>query len=368
MAETLVAEAQDTAPDPQPATPYLLPPEAYFSRDWYEREQRELFGRTWNLVGYETDVPNPGDHLPVHVGPTPVLVVRGHDGTLRAFVNMCRHRGMALTCEAGHTDGNVRCPYHGWEYTTEGTLVRIPQRAAQFGDVDTGAWGLVPVALGTWSGLVFVNPDPDAGPFDEWLGDLPAHMGPFDTSRLAEVCRLRVPVASNWKLYIENHVDVLHLWYLHDETLGMYDHTHFLHRQVGSHWVSEERLRPDAERQRGLPPIPGLPDDERDVLRANLIFPNVPTSSSESQWMTYQVVPTGPETCELDIRILAEPGAALDDEGLTQLLRVLRDEDGGAVEQIQRVLRSPHFEVGPLASAHEAPIITFQRHILAALS
>ena len=104
------------------------------------------------------------------------------------------------------------------------------------------------------------------------------------------------------------------------------------------------------------------------MLRANLIFPNVPTSSSETQWMTYQVVPTGPESSVLDIRVLAEPGTTLDDEGVEILLKVLRDEDGGAVEQIQRVLRSPHFEVGPLASAHEAPITTFQRHVLEHLS
>jgi hypothetical protein len=80
--------------------------------------------------------------------------------------------------------------------------------------------------------------------------------------------------------------------------------------------------------------------------------------------MTYQVLPIGPESSVLDIRVLAEPGATLDDGGVDLLLRVLRDEDGGAVEQIQRVLRSPHFAVGPLATAHEAPITTFQRHIL----
>ncbi|HKY65619.1 MAG TPA: SRPBCC family protein [Acidimicrobiales bacterium] len=140
--------------------------------------------------------------------------------------------------------------------------------------------------------------------------------------------------------------------------------TGLVHRQVGAHWVSEERLRPGADRLRGLRPVGDLPDDERDVLRANLIFPNVPTSSSESQWMTHQVVPTGPTTSELDIRVPAEPGAALGGEGVAQLLRVLRDEDGGAVEQIHRVLRSPHFEVGPLARAHAAPITAFQRPVL----
>ncbi len=78
-------------------------------------------------------------------------------------------------------------------------------------------------------------------------------------------------------------------------------------------------------------------------------------------------IPTGPASCELDIRVRAEPGAVLPPEGLQQLLQVLRDEDGFAVEQIQRVIRSPRFEVGPLASTHEAPITAFQRDVLAHL-
>jgi hypothetical protein len=113
-----------------------------------------------------------------------------------------------------------------------------------------------------------------------------------------------------------------------------------------------------------LPPISHIPDEERDVLRANLLFPNVPTSSSETLWMTYQVIPEGPAASTLDIRVRAEPGAEMDDEGVAQLLRVLRDEDAFAVEQIQAVLRSPRFEVGPLASSHEAPITAFQRDVL----
>ena len=351
---------------PTPPTRYLLPPEAYHDQAWYEREQRELFGRIWNLVAYEADLPEPGSHLPVQVGLDPVLLVRGEDDQVRAFVNMCRHRGMALTCGAG-TGTSIRCPYHGWEYGLDGSLGRIPQRASQFADLDPDEWGLVPLGVGTWDGMVFVNPDPGAVPFDVWLGAYRHRVGPHDTSQLVEILRLRVPVACNWKLYIENHVDVLHLWYLHGESLGMYDHTAFLHDKVGWHWVSEERLRPGGERSRGLPPIAHLPESEHDVLRANLIFPNVPTSSSATQTMTYQVVPTGPESCELDIRVRAEAGAELPPEGLQQLLQVLRDEDGFAVEQIQRVIRSPRFEVGPLASTHEAPITAFQRDVLAHL-
>jgi phenylpropionate dioxygenase-like ring-hydroxylating dioxygenase large terminal subunit len=360
-------DAIDTLRPPAEATEYLLPPEAYFDPSWYEHEQRELFGRTWNLVAYEADLPQPGDRVPVQVGLDPVLLVRGHDGVVRAFLNMCRHRGMALVCESG-SDATLRCGYHGWEYDTAGALVRVPQRAGQFPDLDQDRWGLVPVGAATWHGMVFVNPDGRAEPFATWLGAFADHVGPFDATKLVEVHRARVPIACNWKLYIENHVDVLHLWYLHDQSLGMYDHTRFRHSAVGLHWVSEERLRPGLSRTRGMPTIAHLPADELDVLRANLVFPNVPMSSTGSLAMTYQVLPTGPETCELDIRVRAEPGSALPSEGLEQLLQVVRDEDGFAVEQIQRVIRSPRFEVGPLARVHEAPITTFQRNVLAHLS
>jgi hypothetical protein len=103
------------------------------------------------------------------------------------------------------------------------------------------------------------QPRPGGEPFETWLGSYPQRVGPFDTTQLVEIFRLRVPVAANWKLYIENHVDVLHLWYLHHETLGMYDHTGFLHDKVGRHWVSEERLRPARSGRGACPASPTCP-------------------------------------------------------------------------------------------------------------
>ncbi len=117
------------------------------------------------------------------------------------------------------------------------------------------------------------------------------------------------------------------------------------------------------DRTRGLPgarPSEGA----RYLLRANLLFPNVPTSSSGTLTMTYQVIPDAPDRSVLDIRVRAEPGAEMSDEGAAAVLRVLRDEDGFAVEQVQRALASPRFRVGPLAREHEAPITAFQRAVL----
>lgn len=351
-----------------PEAQYLLPPSAYWDPEWYEREMRELFAKTWNLVAYRTDLAEPGDHLPVTVGNEPILLVHQDDGTIAAFVNMCRHRGMVMFCEAGRAD-RLRCMYHGWEYENTGTLVRIPQRRSQFPGVDTAEWGLIPVACGEWDGMIFVNPSRDAAPFADWLGDYPAHCGPFQLDRLVEVRRHQVDIACNWKLYIENHIDVLHLWYLHEDSLGMYDHRNFAHAAVGPHWVSSERLRPGAIRERTnmsehMRPISHLPAEERDVLRANLLFPNVPMSSSETLYMTYQVVPTGPTTSRLDIRVRAEPGSVLDDDGLAELCTVLVSEDATAVERIQDVIQSERFGVGPLAIEHERPITEFHEAIL----
>jgi phenylpropionate dioxygenase-like ring-hydroxylating dioxygenase large terminal subunit len=343
---------------------YQLPPEAYYDPDWYEREQRLLFGRNYNLVGYEVDIPDTGDFLVTTVGVEPIIVVRGQDSVIRGYINVCRHRGMVVASESGHTDGKLRCPYHGWEYGLDGALDRIPQRATQFPDVDVDQLGLFPVAVGTWAGMIFVHLDPNAEPLEQWLGDfvLDDRAGPYPWEKLVHVARIQIPLACNWKLYIENHIDIYHLWYLHADSLSMYDHHALTHWQAGNHWGCVEPLRGDRERTRlGMLPIEGVPEAERDLLRANLIFPNVPHTTAESNVMTYQVVPTGPETCYLDIRVLGEPGSELVSD--KDVLLVLRDEDGFACEQMQVAMKSSHFAVGPLAAEYEMPIHQFHNQL-----
>jgi len=343
---------------------YQLPPEAYFDPDWYAREQQLLFGRSYNLVGYEADIPEVGDYLTATVAGEPVVVVRGRDRAVRSYINVCRHRGIVIAAEAGHTDATLRCPYHGWEYGLDGRLERVPQRRTQFPDVDIDALGLIPLAVGTWAGMIFAHLDVDAEPLESWLDDfvLQDRAGPYPWDQLVEVTRINVPLACNWKLYIENHIDIYHLWYLHEESLSMYDHHALTHWQAGVHWGCVEPLRGDRERIRlGMLPITNVPESEHDLLRANLIFPNVPHTTSEATVTTYQVVPTGPETCYLDIRVLGEPGSQLADA--SELLRVLRDEDGFACEQMQVAMRSRHFAVGPLAAEHEMPIHQFHTQL-----
>jgi choline monooxygenase len=350
---------------------YRLPPDAYFDPAWYEREQRELFGRTWNLVGHVSEVPNAGDFVTAMVGADPVVVVRAPDGGLQGYLNVCRHRGMVIECApSGNCGNSLRCMYHGWEWNLAGALERIPQRKTQFPDVDANELGLLPVSVGVFNGFVFVHPDPaPQTSFAAWLGDYPLQCGDYPWDEMVEIGRARVPLACNWKLYIENHIDWLHLWYLHQDSLKQYEHHEARYATTGLHWYSAETLRPDESPYdpAGLRPIPGLPPQELRILRANLMFPNVPFAMMGSMVQSYQVVPTGPETCELDIRGYGAPGSVITDETRNQGLIVLRDEDGTACERMQIAMHSSRFAVGPLAIEHEKPIADFQRNLLSFL-
>jgi Rieske 2Fe-2S family protein len=428
-------------------------------------------------AGTTDDLAEPGAYVTCEAGTTPLLVLRGHDGQLRAFVNMCRHRGMALLEGCGVLAGNIECPYHAWKFDTAGRLRVIAQRAAEFPGVEPADWGLLPAAVietggliyahpddsavfgpagvvpadlatryllpaeayysqewyereiaeiflqhwalvgyaadvrtpgsstvgycgparitvtrdgagtlravrdgipdadrsacavATWKGLVFAHPDPDtAPPLEEWLAGFPSEefVGRLPLDDIEQVYRVQWDLACNWKLYIENHIDIYHLWYLHSESLGMNDHHALGNRWSGPHWQCDEPRKDGAEQRReSLPRMTGVDDEEARLTRANLIFPNVCWSSSSGNSVaTYQVIPTGPETCTLDLRIRAMPGSAMSDKDEAATKTILYDEDGFACEQMQRVVRAPQFQVGPLAQSYEQPIMDFHELLL----
>jgi Rieske 2Fe-2S family protein len=349
-------------------TRFLLSPDAYTSAAWFDREQRELFTRRWALVAHVEQLRDPGDWLAVNVGLAPVLLVRHPDGELRAFHNLCRHRGMVLLEGRGHTD-EIGCFYHGWRYDLGGELRVVPQRRAQFPDLDPSTCGLLPAAVEAWEGLVFVHPDPAAPPLAETLGGLPERIGSHRPGQLTLVATADVPATCNWKLLVENHIDVYHLWYLHRESLGDFDHHRFEHELIGPNWVSYEPLRAAdleaARLTRGTVTITHLEERDRLGVGAHLVFPNLLMAANAEFFMTYAVVPDAADRSHVEVRIRAEPGA--DGAALVEAARSFIDEDVRACEQIQTGLRSPWFAVGPLAQTHEAPITAFHRHLLDAL-
>ena len=351
-------------------TRFLLGPEAYADPAWFAREQALLHARTWHVVAHVEQIARPGDYVTVRVGGVPIVIVRDAAGALRAFHNMCRHRGMVMLEAGGNTGGEIECCYHGWRYDLSGALTAVPQRRAQFPDLDADQCRLLHAAVGEWEGMVFVNPDPDAHPLGVALDDLPAHIGSHRPGRLSLAGAADVPAACNWKLLVENHVDVYHLWYLHRDSLGDFDHNRFEHWQLGANWASYEPLRrgdvDDARLTSGTVPIAGLDERDRNGLGAHMVFPNTLMASNAEFFMSYAVVPEAVDRSHIEIRIRAEPGA--NGAALVDAARSFIAEDVSACERIQAALQSPWFAVGPLACEHEAPITAFQRHVLGLLA
>lgn len=318
-------------------TRYLLPAEAYWSPEWFERE-RSLFTAHWAMLGFLADVPEPGNWAVGYCGPAPVLFLRDRDGTL----------------VAAHRTEDV----HLGNGTPRGLTPQSP--------------GLVACAVDTWAGMVFAHLGSSPMPLAEWLADFPtdAFVGAFADIDVAPVKRIRWPLAANWKLYIENHIDIYHLWYLHAESLGAFDHQKLTDLSTGPHWMCIEGMKDGQEepRRKSLPRIPGISDWESRQIRANLLFPNLPwTTTSGNVVTTYQVIPTGPETSILDFRARAVAGSEMSDEDVASTTKVLYEEDGFACEQMQRVIKAPAFQVGPLAQRHERPIMLFHQNVLAGL-
>lgn len=213
-----------------------------------------------------------------------------------------------------------------------------------------------------WEGLHFASQRPEQ-PLTEALGDLPDAIGSFRPSQLVEVGRADLVADCNWKLFIENHIDVLHLWYLHDESLAAYDHTQFQHRSLDGNWASYEPMRPGSTALAdGAPPIRHLDERDRAGLGAHLLFPDTPMATSASFFLTYRAAAVEPEATRVEVRVLGEAGS--DGDELVATVCSFIEEDLEACARIQQAVRSRYFEVGPLALDHERPISAFHHQLL----
>ena len=193
------------------------------------------------------EVATPGSYVTASVGGIPLAVVRDQDGSLRAFHNICRHRGITLLEGSGSLGRFMTCPYHQWSYALNGDLVRVPQEPEQFAGLDRLRLGLIGAQVAEWQGMVFANPSTGAPSLSAAMAGLDVGLDPFLAGPLHQVAKVRYEAACNWKLLVENHIDVYHLWYLHARSLSAYDHRSFQWESLGDNWWSLEPLKDSSD-------------------------------------------------------------------------------------------------------------------------
>src|ERR1700758_2718492 len=199
-----------------PQLPTLVPAERYYSPAFAQLEVQRMWPRVWQLACTVDHVAEPGDYFEYRCGPYSVLIVRGDDGTLGAFQNVCRHRGNSLCAGSGTGLRELRCDYHGWTWDLRGVLKRVPNRKG-FGTLEMSQFPLFAARVDVWERLVFVNLDVNAAPLADFLGAVPHDIAWLGLGDFRCYGTMTIAVEANWKTIADGFSETYHVQTLHPE-------------------------------------------------------------------------------------------------------------------------------------------------------
>ncbi len=197
-----------------------VPIEPHVSEEFFERERERLFRKVWLNVGRVEEVPEPGRYIvrDVAVLRTSVIIVRGKDGVIRGFHNMCTHRGNKVAKDCAGKRGAFVCGFHGWTYDLQGKLIHVTDEE-EFYDLKKEELGLRPVATDVWEGFIFIHSDPNpAESLLEYMGEMVGRLHGFPFNDMPLVEQWSAEVNANWKTFTEAFLEGYHVEYVHKGT------------------------------------------------------------------------------------------------------------------------------------------------------
>jgi phenylpropionate dioxygenase-like ring-hydroxylating dioxygenase large terminal subunit len=232
--------------------PVTIPVSRYIDPAFAALETERLWPRVWQLACSVDHVPEPGDAYEYRCGPYSTLIVRGTDRELRAFQNVCRHRGSALCDGSASGLNEIRCPFHRWTWDLEGRLREVPSRRG-FGVLRNEDYGLIPAAVGTWGPMVFVNPSLDCPPLADFLEGVPDDIAWVGLDEFHCEYLVSLPVAGNWKVVSDGFSETYHVQGLHREMLPIADDVNGPQYLWEHHGKLEQRYGVPSPRFRSAP-------------------------------------------------------------------------------------------------------------------
>ena len=339
---------------------------------WYsdpavlELERDRIFRRSWQYVGHTGEVAEPGSFATTRVGDVPVVLVRDREDTLRAFLNVCRHRG-SIICDGSGRRETLQCPYHAWTYGLDGRLITAP-RAKREGGIESPELGLVHLRLDTWGPLVFVNPDPDAAPLEEFLDGMPERIADagIDLDALRFLQRSESDLECNWKVSAENFLECYHCPTAHPGFSAVMDVSvdSYLLETSGGRMTQHGPPRPEPR---------GAYDPMGEVERGqfHLLFPGtvINVMPGRPNFSIGPIVPSAPEKTYrfLDYFVAADADEAWIEESLAFDAQV-GAEDRVLIERVQAGMHAGLIEDGRLLPESEQLIAHFQALVVDALA
>lgn len=344
-------------------------------------EQEKIFARRWCCAGFVHELKEPGDAAPASVAGAPVLLLRNKEGAIRAFHNVCRHRGATILNEPCKGRTTLVCPYHRWTYDLDGKLRATPRVGGpERHEVETivrDKLGLVPARCATWHDWIFVNLDGEAPPLEEAVRPLEAHLANYDLSLMRHGASLEFDIKANWKLIHENFIECYHNHFIHpdlDEIAPAADHEMIAEEAcVGL----RSRTYYPAKGYDGstpLPAFPGIPKSNLDDGVYLHFFPTMDMNVWREVVVTMHVWPLAPDRTHERFEFYFVGDAALTEahagqrRQIVDIWKEVNDQDIEIVERMQEGRASPAMDGGVFSPYWETTVHRFHRMVAEALA
>jgi Rieske 2Fe-2S family protein len=333
-----------------------LPSSWYYSDETFALEKERIFCREWMCAGREEQLPQAGDHLVLDIAGESILIVRNRQGVLRAFYNVCRHRGSRLcrpdqgrqagaAVQGGVIAGrSILCPYHQWAYDLDGHLIAAPHLADVPG-FDKSVITLYPVGVECWGGFIFVHLTPsEAQPFAEQLGAIATRLERYPLAELRIAHTITYAVAANWKAICENYNECYHCGGVHPELCAVVP----AFREAGGaalDWTRGVPHRPGAYTftragTTSRRAFPTLNQDERERHKGELFYPNLFLSLACDHAAVFILQPRAAERTDIVCHFLFEPHeiakSDFDPSDAVDFWDVVNRQDWGICESVQQ--------------------------------
>ncbi len=353
-----------------------LPGRYYTGQDVFAAEREAIFAKSWTWVGRAEDIENEGDFFLTRIAEESVIVLRDHDGCVRAFYNVCRHRGTVMCVdEKGTLPGRLRCPYHGWTYDLTGRLTVAPLME-EVPDFDAGKYPLRPVPVEVCDGFIFITLAEQAEPFGEAVGAHFAAFRPWGLNELRTARRIDYDVAANWKIIIENYSECYHCSLVHPEF------SRKVHPRSGRNDAFEGPLlggfmdlkagAASLTRTGALcgPILGSVSGEDLGRVYFYALFPTMTISLHPDYVMTFALRPVDVGRTTVRCEWLFPKDAVLEDSCLpdeaVEFWDRTNQEDWRMCALLQQGVASRSYRPSPLSST-ESLLAAFHRHLLRAL-
>lgn len=329
---------------------YTIPSKWYYEDEIFELEKKTIFNKSWHLIGSKSKIPNPGDTIIYEVLDNPIIIVRQEDSSIKAFYNVCQHRGGPIIRENCSVKF-LQCKYHGWIYEIDGSLKKV-RDFSEVKNFQREYYGLKSINLKIWMDMIFINFSKN-NLFDMPIDNIKGHIYPLNISSYKYHSRVSYNIKSNWKIYIDNYLEGYHIPFVHPRLNKLIDYKSYQTELFDNYSLQWSPIKPE------LSPYKKIKTSLNKAFYFT-IFPNLLLNIAPGRLQTNIVEPRSSNSCRVHFDYYFED---LNDKSIItdfKFSEEVQQEDIQICQEVQKGLESNGFDRGRISKKSEKGLHHFQ--------